>query len=142
MVRSLASVIRPAMKSFYAIAGRSFCIAADDVGVARLVSRALRDYQFIPTGADPGGAPTYTIRISAQDSPPSIPKGLASFEVPFGLFYTFRVLPLPMESRLKNYWLLLLSLIAVAISATTRIARVCFPRWLADAVVPPSFRVP
>ena len=84
----MASVIRPAMKSFYAIAGRSFCIAADDVGVARLVSRALRDYQFIPTGADPGGAPTYTIRISAQDSPPSIPKGLASFEVPFGQCYT------------------------------------------------------
>src|SRR6266508_1654450 len=76
------------MTCFYAIAGYSFCIAVDDEGIARLVSRVLSDYRFDLNTAESEGDPVYPIRVSAHGFPPSIPKGLDTFEVPFGQCYT------------------------------------------------------
>jgi len=84
----LASVIQPAMTYFYGIAGRSFCITTDDEEIERLVSLVLRDYQFSLNLSNSGRDSAHTIQISAQSIPPSIPKGLYTFEIPFGQCHT------------------------------------------------------
>ena len=84
----MASIIRPAMARSYAIAGHSFCIVTDDEKVARLISRVLSDYQFELKDAVSERDPAYPIRVSVEDPPPSIPKGLETFEVPFGHCHT------------------------------------------------------
>src|SRR5205807_10552649 len=76
------------MAGCYAVAGHSFCIATDDEKVARLISRALNDYQFDLKDAESECDPAYPIRVSDEDPPPSIPKGLETFEVPFGHCHT------------------------------------------------------
>ena len=66
----------------YAIAGRSLCIQASDEWAARLIQNFLRDFHLEPT--EPVPTPDYTIAISSQGSPPTVPQGLDTFEVAHG----------------------------------------------------------
>jgi hypothetical protein len=76
------------MTCSYGIAGRSFCIQADDEAIAGLTSRVLGDYQFALNCSDSCTDLAFTIRISSDGIAPAIPEGLETFEVPFGQCYT------------------------------------------------------
>ncbi|HYJ85698.1 MAG TPA: hypothetical protein VEW46_06575 [Pyrinomonadaceae bacterium] len=70
------------MSYSYAIAGRSLCIKASDEWAASLIQDFLRDFHLEPTNDVTN--PDYTISISSQALPPSVPQGLDTFEVAHG----------------------------------------------------------
>ena len=75
------------MTRYYAIAGRFLCVEALDEASATLCDKFLRDFHLAPLTDDSAAKPSYTIKIRSRGTPPSIPKGLESFDVAFGQCY-------------------------------------------------------
>jgi hypothetical protein len=75
------------LTSFYAIAGRSFCIQALDDRSARLAAVFLSEFRFTPIQDHPEDEVSYTIRVRSEAPPPE-PPGLETFEVAYGHCHT------------------------------------------------------
>lgn len=67
---------RPALRKFYAVAGRLLCVDALDEWSAGVAEHYFRDWHLTPAAAAP---PDASLRIRRGGSPPAVPRGLDSF---------------------------------------------------------------
>lgn len=81
MVSPTETYARPALKSFYTVAGRTFCVEARESWAAELFRRHFSGWHFQRSGA--GADASATIRVF-DAAPPPLPAGLDSFEVASG----------------------------------------------------------
>jgi hypothetical protein len=72
---------RPALVSFYTVAGRSICVEAEGAWASDLFDRHFSGWHFRRSAAAPG--PSATIQVF-DAPPPRLPPGLESFEVASG----------------------------------------------------------
>lgn len=81
MVSLTETYSRPALRVFYAVAGRTFCVEARETWVAELFERHFSGWHFQRSGATE--KPSATIRVF-DAGPPHAPSGLESFELASG----------------------------------------------------------
>lgn len=78
MVSPTETYARPALKAFYAVAGRTFCVETREHRAAELFERYFSGWHFRRSGAT--AKPSATIRVF-DASPPPVPPGLDSFDL-------------------------------------------------------------
>jgi len=78
MVSTLETSARPATVSFYAVAGRSICVEADEAWAAKLFDLHFSGWHFKRSEANAN--PSASIRVF-DTPPPELPRGLESFEL-------------------------------------------------------------
>ena len=81
MVSPSETYTRPALVSFYTVAGRSICVEAEGAWAAELFERHFSGWHFRRSAASP--EPSATIQVF-DAPPPRLPLGLESFEVASG----------------------------------------------------------
>jgi hypothetical protein len=72
---------RPALRTFYAVAGRSLCVDALDEWSATVVERYFRDWYLAPVARAEAARPDATIRIRRGGPVPPLPAALDSFHL-------------------------------------------------------------
>lgn len=108
--------IRPALASFYAIAGRYLCVQALDSLSAKLATDFFSEFHFTPVPAHPEDNISYTIRVRSGEPLPPTPPGLEMFEVAYGHCHTdgikyylyvedSLIVIGPRDSRVMDVWL-------------------------------------
>lgn len=81
MVSSLETCARPALASFYAVAGRSICVEVEEAWAAKLFDLHFSSWHF--KRSDATSNPFASIEVF-NTTPPKLPLGFESFELPSG----------------------------------------------------------